>query len=57
MNFVTGLIGIAGYAGFFGFMLWWTKAVPLIIIVFFVGGLLVYDWVQTLRFGENDTRR
>jgi len=52
MNFVAGLIGILGYAAFFGFMLWWTKAAPLIVIVFFVGGLLIYDWVQTLRYGE-----
>jgi len=52
MNFVTGLIGILGYAGFFGFMLWWTKALPLIVIVIFVGGLLIYDWVQTMRYGE-----
>ena len=52
MVFVNGLIGVIGYFAFFGFMLWWTKAIPLIVIVAFVGALLLYDWVQTLRFGE-----
>ena len=36
-------------------MLWWVKALPLIIIV---GGrrslLLIFDFVQTLRTGNND---
>ena len=31
-NFITGLIGIAGVCTFLGIMLWWIKAVPLIII-------------------------
>ena len=31
-NFITGLIGIAGVLAFLGIMLWWIKAVPLIII-------------------------
>ena len=57
MNFVAGLIGILGYAAFFGFMLWWTKAIPLIVIVVLVGALLVYDWVQTMRFGDTSPRR
>ena len=57
MIFITGLIGIAGYIAFLGFMLWWTKAIPLIIIVVIVGCLLIWDWVQTLRFGDTSPRR
>ena len=30
---ITGVIGIAMLAAFLGFMLWWVKALPLIIIV------------------------
>ena len=31
-NFITGIIGIAGVLAFLGILLWWIKAVPLIII-------------------------
>jgi hypothetical protein len=57
MTFVTGLIGIGMLAGFLGFMLWWVPAPPLILIVVACIGLLVYDFVQTMRFGENGSRR
>jgi hypothetical protein len=57
MTFISGLIGIAGFLAFFGIMLWWVKAIPLIIIVTIVFVLLVYDFVQTLRYGENAGRR
>ena len=40
-NFITGLIGIAGVCTFLGIMLWWIKAVPLIIICVLVMALLV----------------
>ena len=53
MIFVTGLIGIVGLGLFLGIMLWWVKALPLIIIVVLVLSLLLYDWVQTLRFGQS----
>ena len=53
MIFVTGLTGIVGLSLFLGIMLWWVKALPLIIIVVMVLLLLIYDWVQTLRFGES----
>lgn len=52
MVFITGLIGIAGFAAFLGFMLWWVKALPLIIIVLLVGLLLAYDWIMTVRYGD-----
>ena len=35
---ITGVIGIAMLATFLGFMLWWVKALPLIIIVAVVDG-------------------
>jgi hypothetical protein len=50
---ITGLIGIAGVMAFLGFMLVWVPAPPLIIIVVGVMLLLVYDFVQTLRYGDS----
>ena len=52
-NFITGMIGIASVVGFLAFMLIWVPAPPLIIIVVVVMGLLVYDFVQSLRSGGN----
>jgi hypothetical protein len=51
LNLVTGFIGIAMLAAFLGIMLWWVPAPPLIIIVFVVMGLLLYDFIDTLRTG------
>ena len=56
-NLITGIIGIAMMAVFMGIMLWWVKALPLIVIVLFVFALLIYDFVQTLRFGESGPGR
>lgn len=52
-NFVTGIIGIASVVAFLTFMLVWVPAPPLIIIVVFVMGLLIVDFVQSLRSGGN----
>jgi hypothetical protein len=54
---VSGAIGIAMLAAFLGFMLWWVKALPLIIIVVVVMALLIYDFVYTLRYGEGGRAR
>lgn len=51
-NVVTGLIGIAGLFTFLGILLWWIKAVPLIIICVVVAALLAYDFYQSLN-GNN----
>lgn len=48
-NLVTGLIGIAGLFAFLGILLWWIKAVPLIIICVVVAALLAYDFYRSLR--------
>ena len=53
MTLITGIIGIAMLATFLGIMLWWVKALPLIIIILFVFVLMLYDFVQTVRFGDN----
>ena len=53
-NLVTGIIGIAAVSVFLGILLWWIKALPLIIIVAVVLALLIVDFVQTLRTGNND---
>jgi hypothetical protein len=57
MTLVTGIIGIAILAGFLGVLLWWIKELPFTIIVLGVLALLVYDFVRTLRYGENGRRR
>lgn len=49
MTLITGIIGAAMLATFLGIMLWWVKALPLIIIVVFVFLLLLYDFFGTLR--------
>jgi hypothetical protein len=54
---LPGIIGISGLLAFLGIMLWWTRALPLIIIVLVVLSLLIYDWVQTMRFGESNPGR
>lgn len=56
-DLIAGGIGISLLAIFLGIMVWWVKAPPLIIIVVFVMALIVYDWVQTVRFGDNYSRR
>jgi hypothetical protein len=57
MNLIAGLIGIAGLGAFLGIMVWWVKAPPLIIIVLGVLALLIYDFVQTVRYGEDYAQR
>jgi hypothetical protein len=52
MNFITGIIGIAGLAAFLGILMWWIKALPLIVIMIFVMLLLVYDFISSLRSGN-----
>ena len=52
-NLITGLIGIAGVLAFLGILLWWIKAVPLIIICVLVVGLLIYDFWQSLGANRN----
>jgi hypothetical protein len=49
---ITGLIGISMLLAFVGIMVWWVKALPLIIIFGVVIALLIYDFVRTVKFGE-----
>jgi hypothetical protein len=53
MTLITGLIGIALLATFLGIMVWWVKALPLIIIVVGVFILVIIDFVQELRAASN----
>jgi hypothetical protein len=53
MTLVTGLIGVAMLLAFLGTLVWWVKALPLIVIVGAVVLLLIYDLVQTLRHGSD----
>ena len=52
-NLITGIIGLAMVMTFLGFMVFWVKAVPLIIIVVGVMILAMIDFVQSLRATEN----
>jgi hypothetical protein len=54
-NLITGLIGIAGVCTFLGILLWWIKAVPLIVICVLVMALLSYDFYQSLGASGNGT--
>jgi hypothetical protein len=53
MTLITGLIGIALLVTFLGIMVWWVKALPLIIIMVGVLALLLVDFVQELRAASN----
>jgi hypothetical protein len=53
---ITGIIGIAMLFVFVGIMVWWVKALPLIIIFVLVGALLLYDFVRTVLYGEEGAR-
>jgi hypothetical protein len=57
MTFISGVIGIAMVIAFLGVMLVWVPAPPLIIIVVTVMALLIWDFIQTLRYGENGNRK
>jgi hypothetical protein len=56
-NPVTGVIGIAMLLVFLGILGWWIKEAPLIIVFVVASVLVVYDFVQTLRFGSNGANR
>lgn len=56
MTLISGIIGIAMVLSFLGIMLIWVPAPPLIIIVLVVMLLLVWDFIQSLRYGENGDR-
>jgi len=57
MTLVTGLVGVAMLLVFLGFLVWWIRELPFTIIVVAVVFMLLYDFVQTLRYGENGARR
>lgn len=57
MIFVTGLVGIAMLLVFLGFLVWWIKELPFTIIVVAVVLLMLYDFVQTLRYGDRGPGR
>ena len=53
---ISGIIGIGMLLAFVGVMVWWVKAVPLIIIFVLVIALLIYDFVRTVLYGEEGAR-
>ena len=57
MTILAGIVGMAMLLTFLGILLWWIQALPLILIVALVVVLLVYDWIKTVRYGENGAAR
>jgi hypothetical protein len=57
MTLITGIVGIVLLGVFLGILVWWIKALPLTIIVVAVVLLMIYDFVQTARHGENGAGR
>ncbi|MGH2831006.1 MAG: hypothetical protein ACRDJM_11035 [Actinomycetota bacterium] len=57
MMLITGIAGIAMLLAFLGFLVWWIKDLPFTIIVVAVVLLLLYDFVQTLRYGDSGPGR
>lgn len=56
-DFVAGIIGIATVSVFMGVVLWWVPALPLVVISIVVAAMLIFDFIQTVRYGENGERR
>ena len=52
-DLVTGIIGIALLFAFLGILVFWIKSVPLTIIVVCSLLVMLYDFVMTMREGEN----
>ena len=55
-SLISGIIGIGMLLAFVGVMVWWVKALPLIIIFAVVIALLIYDFVRTVLYGEEGAR-
>ena len=53
MSLITGTVGMLMLLGFLGFMMWWIKAVPLIIICASVVLLVLYDFILTMKGTNN----
>jgi hypothetical protein len=56
-NLITGIVALAMVMTFLGIMVWWVKALPLIIIIVGVMILAVIDFVQSLSSKENSVSR
>ena len=54
-NVVTGIVGIVVVSAFLGFLMWWLKAIPLVVIMLGVIGLMVYDVVCAVRGNDSDS--
>ena len=54
-NLLAGIIAIAMLCTFLGFLMAWIKAVPLIAIMVFVIGLMIYDFIKTMREIRNNS--
>ena len=57
MMLITGLVGIVMVMMFLGFLVWWIQELPFTLIVVVVIGLALYDFVRTLRYGDNGPGR
>lgn len=53
MMLITGIVGIIMLVAFLGILTWWIKEIPFTIIVAAVVVMVIYDFVRTLRYGED----
>ena len=56
-DIVNGIIGIVLLFAFLGVLIWWIKSVPLTVIVVCSLLVMLYEFVQTLRHGEDGAPR
>ncbi len=56
-DIVTGVVGIVLLVAFLGVLVWWIKSVPLTVIVVCSLLVMLYDFVKTMRHGEDGAPR
>ncbi|HVL72743.1 MAG TPA: hypothetical protein VM434_12780 [Beijerinckiaceae bacterium] len=57
VNLVAGLLGVVGVLTYIGVLAWSVRAVPFTVIAASVVLLLVFDFVRTQWFGEEEESR
>lgn len=56
MSLVAGLVGMAMLIVFLGILIVWIKSVPLTIIMVGVIGLMIWDFINTMRQTNGNLR-
>ena len=56
-DIVNGTIGVILLLAFLGILMWWIKSIPLTVIIVSSLAVMLYEFVQTMRHGENGSPR